>query len=116
MVLFILCAPVWFKSSRFKKILVLYFSDKRLAKYKGVGLPTYSFNKLYITKVNKCCRIFTTLFKEITKSFIEVTRVIGFPYSYSIKRIDYFCPEVLDGNNKLFCNINAIINRGLWYK
>ena len=41
--LLILCAPVWFKSSRFKYIFMPYFSLSPFAKYNGVSLPTYCF-------------------------------------------------------------------------
>jgi hypothetical protein len=41
MVLLILWAPVWFKSSRFSQISAPpAFSVKRLAKYSGDGRPT----------------------------------------------------------------------------
>ena len=39
-VLFILWAPVWHRSSRLKKMRVLYLADSRLASNSGVGRPT----------------------------------------------------------------------------
>ena len=39
-VLLILWAPVWHRSSRFRKMRVPYFADSRLASNSGVGRPT----------------------------------------------------------------------------